>query len=211
MKLSLQSNHRDPSGRTGLAGIERAIESSLARPRARFDRARAQLSQAVGGVLSNGLEALGGRLGGAQRPSSTLLGQMAAAAQVHGHRLREVIERDRALFEANHPALTAEPTQIEPTQIEQAQVEQAQVEQAQVEPVERAAQPKLTPFVASATAIAPSTPLQCEEPIRTRTMAKLLGLQGHRLRALSIYDYLLAKNAGDDALRAEAEALRASE
>jgi hypothetical protein len=46
------------------------------------------------------------------------------------------------------------------------------------------------------------------EPIRTRTMARLLASQGHRGRALSIYDDLLAANGSDATLRAEAEALR---
>jgi hypothetical protein len=47
-----------------------------------------------------------------------------------------------------------------------------------------------------------------EEPIRTRSMARLLASQGHRNRALKIYDALLAANGGDAELRAEAEALR---
>ena len=46
------------------------------------------------------------------------------------------------------------------------------------------------------------------EPIRTRTMARLLASQGHRGRALSIYDDLLAKGDADGSLREEAEALR---
>lgn len=47
-----------------------------------------------------------------------------------------------------------------------------------------------------------------EEPIRTRSMARLLAGQGHRARALKIYDALLAADASDEALRAEADALR---
>lgn len=46
------------------------------------------------------------------------------------------------------------------------------------------------------------------EPIRTRTMARLLASQGHRTRALSIYDELIAADASDASLRDEAEALR---
>lgn len=49
-----------------------------------------------------------------------------------------------------------------------------------------------------------------EEPIRTRSMARLLASQGHHKRALWIYDWLLATNAADDALRSEAEALRST-
>jgi Sec-independent protein translocase protein TatA len=47
-----------------------------------------------------------------------------------------------------------------------------------------------------------------EEPICTRSMARLLAGQGHRTRALRIYDALLAANGSDESLRAEAEALR---
>jgi hypothetical protein len=49
-----------------------------------------------------------------------------------------------------------------------------------------------------------------EEPIRTRSMARLLASQGHHKRALWIYDWLLATNAADDTLRSEAEALRST-
>jgi hypothetical protein len=47
------------------------------------------------------------------------------------------------------------------------------------------------------------------EPIRTRTMARLLATQGYRQRALAIYEELLAQAGADDSLRAEVEALRA--
>jgi hypothetical protein len=47
-----------------------------------------------------------------------------------------------------------------------------------------------------------------EEPIRTRSMARLLAGQGHKKRALAIYDALLKADAGDASLRAEADALR---
>lgn len=47
-----------------------------------------------------------------------------------------------------------------------------------------------------------------EEPIRTRTMARLLAQQGYPDRALSIYDELLADEADDPMLHAEVEELR---
>jgi len=47
-----------------------------------------------------------------------------------------------------------------------------------------------------------------EEPICTRSMARLLAGQGHRARALKIYEVLLAADNSDEALRAEADALR---
>jgi len=39
-------------------------------------------------------------------------------------------------------------------------------------------------------------------------MARLLGKQGYRDRALSIYEHLLAATPNDDSLRAEADVLR---
>jgi hypothetical protein len=50
-----------------------------------------------------------------------------------------------------------------------------------------------------------------EEPIRTRTMARLLSAQGHRERALAIYEELLAQNSADATLQGEAEAVRRGE
>ena len=54
----------------------------------------------------------------------------------------------------------------------------------------------------------PSTRSFVEEPIRTHSMARLLASQGHKERALAIYEELLAKNDGDEALFREAEAMR---
>lgn len=47
----------------------------------------------------------------------------------------------------------------------------------------------------------------CNEPIRTRTMAKLLAAQGHGDRALGIYLYLRALEGPDSALEAAIAAL----
>ena len=47
------------------------------------------------------------------------------------------------------------------------------------------------------------------EPIRTRTMARLLAAQGYRVRALAIYRALLAECPSDTELQAELERLRA--
>jgi len=46
------------------------------------------------------------------------------------------------------------------------------------------------------------------EPIRTRTMAKLLAGHGYKSRALAIYDHLIERAPNDASLRAEAAALR---
>lgn len=53
----------------------------------------------------------------------------------------------------------------------------------------------------------PSSP-KSQEPIPTRTMAGLLLAQGHRDRALAIYDHLIEADPDDASLRSEAEALR---
>jgi hypothetical protein len=50
-----------------------------------------------------------------------------------------------------------------------------------------------------------------EEPIRTRSMARLLVTQGHRERALAIYEELLGRNSTDEALRDELAAVRRGE
>ena len=47
------------------------------------------------------------------------------------------------------------------------------------------------------------------EPIRTLTIARLLARQGYYDRSLSIYDQLIAENAEDRELSAEAESVRA--
>lgn len=46
-----------------------------------------------------------------------------------------------------------------------------------------------------------------EEPIATRTMARILAAQGHRDRARAIYAQLMEHEPGDAALAAEAAAL----
>lgn len=55
---------------------------------------------------------------------------------------------------------------------------------------------------------APETRSFTEEPIRTHSMARLLARQGHRERALAIYEELLAAHGEDVGLRREMEALR---
>jgi hypothetical protein len=95
-------------------------------------------------------------------------------------RMREVLERDRALASAS-----------------------ASARQPTVSPV--------APPVPAAVTVEPAAPPVCDEPIRTRSMAKLLAAQGHAQRALAIYAYLLAQNGNDPALQAEAAALRESQ
>jgi hypothetical protein len=136
---------------------------------------RQQLGQAVEGMLS-GLAAVEARLG-TKAWLASLIG--AGATQgVQAERLREVLDRDRALVTAGPPRGSE---RVEPT------------------------------APSPAAAIAPAAPpaAVCDEPIRTRTMARLLATQGHRARALSIYEHLLAHGDSDPCLRSEAELLRA--
>lgn len=55
--------------------------------------------------------------------------------------------------------------------------------------------------------VAPTTRTFIEEPIRTRSMARLLAAQGHRERACAIYQELLEKIPTDAQLRSEADAV----
>jgi hypothetical protein len=129
--------------------------------------ARQPLGQVVDSVIS-GLFALEARVG---RPAwlATLTGAH-QSGEAQGERLREVLDRDRALVSAGPPVEALKPT-------------------------------------ATAATAAVSRAVD-EEPIRTRTMARLLAAQGHRARALAIYDALLTTES-DASLRAEAELLRA--
>jgi hypothetical protein len=159
-------------------------------------QARAQLSQAVGEVLTGSLEALGERLQG-----NRVLEQVGLAAQAHALRLREVVERDRALI-ASHPVEREDATGLAPG------AETSTTEASTTPPAIRSALVELAPFVTGATAVASAVRAPCREPIRTRTMAKLLASQGHRQRALSIYDHLLAQDPSEPGLEQEASALR---
>ena len=60
-----------------------------------------------------------------------------------------------------------------------------------------------------AAAAAPRLHGTCDEPIRTRSMARLLAKQGRPDRALAIYEALIALDPADAALRSELEATRA--
>jgi hypothetical protein len=140
--------------------------------------------------LSGSLSQLGERLG------------LPAAHAPGLQRMREVIERDRALVAAS-PERSVALTAVE------AVVSAPPSEVPLVDPSDA---------VPAAPAPAPASAAErCEavpeggEPIRTRTMAKLLARQGYRLRALAIYEHLLARTPDDAALRAEADQLRASE
>ena len=74
-------------------------------------------------------------------------------------------------------------------------------------PQEQAAATTAAPPPA-APAAAQSVRTFVEEPIRTHSMARVLASQGHGVRALAIYEELLAHNSHDEQLRREAAAVR---
>jgi hypothetical protein len=67
------------------------------------------------------------------------------------------------------------------------------------------------PRAAAVVAIVATTRTFEEEPIRTRSMAQLLAAQGHRERALAIYEELIGRNSADRSLEREAASLRRGE
>jgi hypothetical protein len=278
MKLTFSQDDDTEEQASGIRPSSQAAQPPTKRKRASgLSRARKQLSQAVGGVLSNSL----GALQGLRPQSRSAAAPPTIPSALHGLRLREVIERDRALAASEplptevaaprgEPALepTGEPaveptgeSAVEPTgesavepfeeqdldlQTKEFQIvarapevllprsdaiaraieeaifdaraddtsDEIDVDLESLrEPPEKAIQ--LEPLVAASAkpvtikgAAAGKPVIVCKEPIRTRTMAKLLASQGHRARALSIYDFLIAKSPHDEALTAEAEALR---
>jgi hypothetical protein len=133
----------------------------------------------VEGVLS-GLVAVEARLGTKSWVAALMTGSPTADLQTE--RLREILDRDRALVMAGPPR-HSERSEQAPAPAE-------------------AAVP--TPATLPTAAALPA----CDEPIRTRTMARLLAAQGHRARALSIYEDLIARGDADPGLRAEAALLR---
>ncbi len=147
--------------------------------------ARAQLREAATDALASALGAVEARVLGAATGSSR------GRSDRQVERMREVLERDRALASAALPDPPAP----------------APVPSPGPEPVATVPAPAAAAPVADAPSTTPVVP-ECDEPIRTRSMARLLAGQGHPERALAIYAYLLAKDATDPTLAAEAAALR---
>jgi hypothetical protein len=133
-------------------------------------RARSVLRELVGDVLSaprNVLEAQLAR-------SPWLVSRLGTSSDHVDRRLREVLDRDRALVAAQ-PDLARQPA----------------------------------PVLAPAPTLEDAAASPQQEPIRTRTMARLLAAQGYRARALAIYQALIAENPADTELHAEAERVHA--
>jgi hypothetical protein len=169
---------------------------------ARAGGAALPLRSKVGGVLSGSLELLGERL----NPTGWFSRGGSGEPKVTVSRLREVLDRDRALIAANPELNELADAPVLPATPEPAR--EPVVRAAPVAPPPMRKAPALPPAVESL--LEPPRQIVCTEPIRTRTMARLLASQGHADRALSIYDYLLASPGAEPSLRAEAEALRAA-
>ncbi len=180
--------------------------------------ARQPLGGALDGVVS-GLLALDARA--ALHPLLAGLNGVKPHAGAQLGRLREVLDRDRALVAAGAPLPTIPqaPTLTivpEPAARPRAPapagafatpdfVAPAPCPSASAAPIAEAAPASAAPRSAAE----PRASVQAAdaEPIRTRTMARLLAAQGHPARALAIYDALMADDP-DPSLRAEAERLR---
>jgi hypothetical protein len=152
----------------------------------------------------------------------TALGGREPAAEGHSDRLRDVLGRDRALavgaraqtrspaLGSRHqpPALTVVGTPVEPSA--PAIAADPCVPTAPAIAADPSGPSSPAPEPAAASAGSDERPQRVQhEPIRTRTMARLLATQGYRQRALAIYEELLAQAGADDSLRAEVEALHA--
>lgn len=174
--------------------FERKVSEILARPLADL-QSRGWLPPALGGFSS-----------------------MPISREAHVGRMREVLERDRAMIEAD--PLPAEPAPVHPFEVELTPIDarslpgNAEVTNATLmtheaaDGVEGVAAVTAHDVGAEASSPTPVAVAACSEPIRTRTMAKLLLSQGHPQRALSIYEALIAEGANDPVLLAEADALR---
>jgi hypothetical protein len=147
----------------------------------------------VGATLAGSLEMLGERLLSGLRGTSEALDDSAKREEAR-RRLRDVLNSDRNLAK-------------------QAGTEKRALESAPPVPAEslnRAADHAISSSTARAARDEPQDEANTwKEPIRTRSMARLLASQGHHNRALAIYEELLRSNAVDAVLREEADALRA--
>jgi hypothetical protein len=167
--------------------------SSLVKQRGRSSQVR----QALGDALWGQLVAVEARL--VQSPWLASLVGSGITPEAHADRLRDVLDRDRALS-AVTPRESLEPARVEAR------------EPLREPSVEIAPPEATTPDLESAPAVVRMEQAPAalpNEPICTRTMARLLAAQGHRERALAIYGVLMAKEPGDESLRAEAEKLSA--
>jgi hypothetical protein len=175
-------------------------------------RLREQFERRVSEILARPLADLQSR--GWLPPALGGFSTMPITREAHAGRMREVLERDRAMVEALPPAAVPAPSQPPPFEIALTPIAMRSLPRngevtSETSAPQQAPGPELEEAEVTPVAARPSrTKAKCSEPIRTRTMAKLLLSQGHADRALSIYDALIADGASDPVLLAEADALR---
>lgn len=138
-----------------------------------------------------------------QPEASVVVPKRASSRGAAQGRMRELLQRDREMLAGNDDwdddvappkkeAKAPQPLAAEP------------VVAVVASPVIRLSEP---PAAASKKAAASDDDDE-NAPIRTRTMARLLALQGHKDKALSIYDELVKRDPWDNGLIEEAERLR---
>jgi hypothetical protein len=162
------------------AGRERIAKGVRA-----FEQARGLLSGVVNGALSLLPEPLDDLLAGRGPVAQRRRARAAAAARA---------AQPQPLRGEGSPAPSGEP---------------ARGRRLPIVPSTSGTEPSAAPSAVEApAAMTPRTRTFVEEPIRTHSMARLLAAQGHRERALAIYEELLAQNSEDVGLRQEAESVR---
>lgn len=126
-------------------------------------------------------------------------------------RMRELLQRDRAMLAGQDDHDDWDDDFVETKK--EAKVEKAPQPMAAepvvavvAAPVIRVSEPPAAP--AKKAAAAATEDDDENAPIRTRTMARLLAMQGHKDKALSIYDELVKRDPWDNGLIEEAERLR---
>ena len=176
--------------------------------RTRSELVRLILRDQYGDQLSAGRE----RIAQGVRAWEQARGLLSSAVQGALSVIPEPVDR---LLGLRTPARQPRPEATEQPQPRRASAPQPREWQAPENTRTPPEQPEHTPAqtapqspVAQSQPVAPSTRTFVEEPIRTHSMARLLAAQGHRERALAIYEELLAHNSEDETLRHEAEALR---
>jgi hypothetical protein len=160
--------------------------------------AREQLREAAGDALATALDALDARV---RREASGTRDRRDRQAD----RMREMIERDRALANAARVERASRPASPAPASAPTPAPAASTEERAGAAAEPPAPAP--TPAPASPVATPPAA-VVCNEPIRTRSMAKLLASQGYAERALTIYAFLIARDGSDTSLETEAAAVR---
>ena len=144
-------------------------------------------------------------------PSAVLPKRASSRGAAQG-RMRELLQRDRAMLAGQDDQDDEDEWDDEvvatkkPAKVEKAPQPMAAEHVAVVAaPVIRLSEPPR----AAAEAKKPAAEDGDENaPIRTRTMARLFALQGHKDKALSIYDELIKRDPWDNGLIEEAERLR---